>query len=289
MSVGAAGGETGVRPHGGAAVPPQLLLVAGAISQYAGASVAVLLFGAVGPAPLAWLRVLFAAIVLCAWRRPWQGTWTRERLALAAAFGVVIALMNISFYLAIAHLALGAVVAIEFVGPVAVAAVGSRRARDGAGLVVLVAGVGLLSGIHLSGELAGVAWALAAGVCWASYIVLGHRLAGAADLRAQDGLTAALAFGALLFAPIFVWRTTRVFGDAGLLARAIVVGVASSVVPYGLEQLAMRRLPRHRFAVALALLPATATLMGAAVLGQVPSGADAVGIVLVVAAIWLTA
>ena len=269
-------------------MPPQLLVVLGAISQYAGASVAVLLFGAVAPAPLAWLRVLFAGVALCAWRRPWKGAWTRARLGLAATFGTVIALSNITFYLAIAHLPLGTAVAIEFVGPVGVAAVGSRRVRDAVGLVALIAGVGLLSGVHFSGEVAGVGWALASGAFWACYIVLGHRLAGAAELRAQDGLALALAFGAVLFAPIFAWRTTRVFSDAGLLARAVVVGIASSAVPYALEQLAMRRLARHRFAMALALVPVTATVMGGAVLGQVPSVADVVGIGFVVTAIWLT-
>jgi inner membrane transporter RhtA len=269
--------------------PPQLLLVLGAISQYAGASVAVLLFGEVAPGTLAWLRVVVAAVALCAWRRPWNGAWTRRRLALAAAFGVVIALMNAAFYLAIARIDLGTAVAIEFVGPVAVAALGSRRRRDVAGLVALVAGVGLLSGVHLSGSLAGVVWALVAGVLWAIYIVLGHRLAMAAELRVQDGLAAGMAFGALALAPLFAWRTGPVFEDAGVAGRVVVVGVASSVVPYALEQLAMRRLARHRFAIMLALLPATATVMGAVVLGQVPSVADAAGILLVICAILLTA
>ena len=269
--------------------PPQFLLILGAVSQYAGAGVAVLLFGAVAPATLAWLRVLVAAVALCAWRQPWKGAWTRRRLLLALAFGVVIGLMNAAFYLAIARLDLGTAVAIEFVGPVTVAALGSRRRRDIGGLGALVCGVGLLSGAHVSGSLAGVGYALAAGALWAAYIVLGHRLAQAAELRPQDGLAAGMALGALVLAPLFAWRTGRVFEDAGIAGRTVVVGIASSVVPYALEQLAMRRLPRHRFAVMLALLPVTATVMGAIVLGQVPSAADAAGIVLVIGAIWLTA
>ena len=269
--------------------PPQLLLILGATSQYAGAGVAVLLFGAVAPATLAWLRVLVAAVALCAWRQPWKGAWTARRLGLALAFGVVIGLMNAAFYLAIARLDLGTAVAIEFAGPVTVAALGSRRRRDVAGLVALVGGGGLLSGAHASGSLAGVGYALAAGALWAAYIVLGHRLAHAAELRPQDGLAAGMALGALALAPFFAWRTGRVFEDAGIAGRTVVVGLSSSVVPYALEQLAMRRLARHRFAVMLALLPATATVMGAVVLGQVPSAADAAGIVLVIGAIWLTA
>jgi inner membrane transporter RhtA len=280
--------EQGVRRRP-AAIPPQLLLMAGAISQYAGASIAVLLFRTVAPAPLAWLRVLVGAVALCAWRRPWQGTWSRARLALVAAFGVAITLMNAAFYLAIARLPLGTVVAIEFIGPVGIASIGSRRPREVCGLAALVAGVGLLSGVNVSGQLAGVGWALGAGALWAGYIVLGHRVAAAPELRAQDGLAAAMAFGAIAFAPLFAWRTGHVFADGDLIVRATVVGLASSVVPYALEQLAMRRLARRRFAVMLALLPATATVMGAVVLGQIPSATDATGIVLVIGAIWLTA
>ncbi len=248
-----------------------------------------LLFASVEPSALAWLRSLLAAIVLCAWRRPWQSAWTRRRLALAAAFGVTIALVNVAFYLAIAHLALGTAVAIEFVGPVAVAAIGSRRRRDFGGLVLLVGGVGLLSGVHFSGNAVSVAWALAAGVGWAGYIVLGHRLALATDLRAQDGLAAGLAIGAVLLAPIFAWHAGPAFTSLSRFARALLVAVASSLVPYSLEQLAMTRLTRPRFAMTLALLPATATLMGLVVLGQLPSIADATGIALVIGAITLTA
>jgi inner membrane transporter RhtA len=260
----------------------------GAVSQYAGAGVAVLLFGAFAPGTVAWLRVLGAGVVLGAWRRPWRRRWPCDRLALAAAFGVATAAMNIAFYLAIARLALGTVVAIEFLGPVAVAAAGSRRRRDVAGLALLLGGVGLLSGVHLSGAAAGVAWAFAAGALWAGYIVLGHRVAAAADLRAQDGLAVALACGAAAFAPLYAWRSGSAFTDAGLLGRVVAVALLSSVVPYALDQLAMAHLARHRFAVLLALLPATATVMGVAVLGQVPSGADVAGIALVIGAIWMT-
>jgi inner membrane transporter RhtA len=277
------------RPTGRALPPPQALLVVGALSQYAGAGVAVLLFHSVEPSSLAWLRSLFAAVVLCAWRRPWQSSWTRRRLASAAAFGITIALVNVAFYLAIARLALGTAVAIEFVGPVAVAAIGSRRRRDFAGLALLVGGVGLLSGVHLSGNAVGVAWALAAGVGWAGYVVFGHRLALAAELRPQDGLAAGLAIGAVVLAPIFAWHAGPVFTHFDFFARALLVAIASTGVPYSLEQLAMTRLSRPRFAVMLALLPATATLMGLIVLGQLPSAADATGIALVIGAITLTA
>lgn len=248
-----------------------------------------ILFHSVAPSGLAWLRSVFAALVLCAWRRPWNSSWTRGRLASAAVFGVVICLVNVSFYLAIARLPLGTAVAIEFVGPVAVAAIGLRRRRDVAGIAILVAGVGLLSGIHASGSPEGVAFALAAGVGWAGYIVFGHRLARAEELRPQDGLATGLAIGAVVLAPLFAWRTGPVFSDVGIFGRALLVAIASTAVPYSLEQLAMARLDRHRFAMMLALLPATATLMGLVVLGQLPSAADATGIALVICAIYATA
>ncbi len=290
MSIAAPEPDTRGETRGRAPLPPpQLLLVTGALTQYLGAGVAVLLFHSVAPASLAWLRAVFGAVVLCAWRRPWQSAWTRRQLAVAGAFGITIGLVNVAFYLAIAHLALGTAVAIEFVGPVAVAAFGSRRRRDFAGLALLVAGVGLLTGVHVSGSAAGVAWALAAGVGWAAYIVFGHRLALTAELRAQDGLAAGLLIGAVVLAPAFAWHAGAAFSRASILIRAIFVAVASTALPYSLEQLAMRRLARHRFAMMLALLPATATLMGLVVLGQLPSVADATGIVLVIGAIALTA
>jgi inner membrane transporter RhtA len=278
------------RPRGRVPLPPpQLLIVAGGLSGYAGAGVAVLLFHTVEPSSLAWLRSLLAAIVLCAWRRPWQSHWTRRRLVSAAAFGITIALVNVAFYLAIARIDLGTAVALEFVGPVSVAAIGSRRQRDFVGLALLIGGVGLLGGIHLSGNAVGVAWALAAGVGWAGYIVFGHRIALATELRPQDGLAAGLAIGAIVLAPFFAWHAGPVFGSLDLFGRALLVAIASTLVPYSLEQLAMSRLTRPRFAVMLALLPATATLMGLVVLGQLPSVLDATGIALVIAAITLTA
>jgi inner membrane transporter RhtA len=267
-----------------ARLPPPMLFVTGAVSQYAGAAFAVLLFKSVDAAGVAWLRVLAAAVVLLAWRKPWQIAWNRERLALAAAFGVVLAAMNLSFYLSIARLPLGTAVAIEFLGPVAVAALGSRTRRDAGALGLAVLGVALLADVRLSGSPAGVLFALGAGVGWAGYIVLGHRVASAPGLRPHDGLATGMAIGALVFAPFTGPIAGPAFAAPDLLIACLAVGVLSSVVPYGLEQVAMRRLPRPRFALLLALLPATAAIMGGIVLGQVPRPAEAVGITLVVLA-----
>jgi len=265
-------------------LPPHALFVMGAISQYVGAALAVLLFASVPAAGVAWLRVVAAAAVLVAWRRPWQTRWTAARLRLTAAFGIALALMNLAFYLAIDRLPLGTAVAIEFAGPIAVAALGSRTRRDALALVLAAAGVLALADVHLTGSPAGFALAVAAGVMWAAYIVLGHRVAADRELRPADGLALAMAIGAVALAPFLVVSAVPALVDPLLLAACLAVGVASSVVPYGLEQVAMKRLPRARFALLLALLPATATVVGAVVLGQVPGIVESAGILLIVMA-----
>jgi inner membrane transporter RhtA len=244
----------------------------------------VLLFKSVDAAGVAWLRVFAAAVVLCAWLRPWRRPWTRRRLALTAAFGVVLGAMNLCFYLAIARLPLGTAVAIEFLGPIAVAAFGSRTRRDAGALLLATAGVALLADVRISGSPGGVALALAAGLCWAGYIVLGQRVALVRELRPGEGLAAAMAVAAVVYAPFLVPFASSAFSDAGLLFECLAVGVLSSVVPYGLDQLAMRRVERARFALLLALLPATAAIIGGIVLGQVPRPAEFAGIALVVVA-----
>jgi inner membrane transporter RhtA len=203
---------------------------------------------------------------------------------LAAAFGAVLAAMNVVFYMAIARLPLGTAVAIEFLGPVAVVALGSRTPRDFTALGLAGAGVGLLADVRISGSPAGVGFALGAGVLWAGYIVLGHRVAGQRELRPADGLAAGMAVGAVVFAPFTGPIAGPAFADGALLAAFLALGVLSSVVPYGLEQVAMRRLARPRFALLLALLPATAAVIGGLVLHQVPRPAEIVGIALVVLA-----
>jgi inner membrane transporter RhtA len=265
-------------------VPPESLFVLGAISQYLGSAFAVLLFAAVPAAGVAGLRVLAAAGALAAWRKPWHTRWSGSRLRLVAAFGGALALMNLCFYLAIDRLPLGTAVAIEFCGPIAVAAIGSRTRRDLAALALAALGVLALADVHLSGSPEGVALAVAAGAFWAGYIVLGHRVAADPGIRPQDGLALAMVIGALGLAPALVPSAAPAFASPELLLACIAVGLASSVVPYALEQVAMRRLPRARFALLLALLPATAAVIGALVLGQVPGAVEAAGIALVVGA-----
>ena len=265
-------------------IPPQSLFILGAVSQYLGSALAVLLFAKVPAGGVAWLRVLAAAVALAICRRPWRSAWTAARVRLVVAFGVTVGVMNLCFYEAIARVPLGTGVAIEFLGPIAVAVAGSRTRRDAGALGLAVAGVLALAEVRLSAAPLGVALALAAGACWALYIVLGHRVAREPGIRPQDGLAVGMAVGAVALAPALAPSTGAAFAAPLLLAACLGVGLASSVVPYALEQVAMRRLPRARFALLLSLLPATAAVVGAVVLGQVPRPVEAIGIALVVAA-----
>src|SRR3954447_381836 len=131
-------------------VPPQMLFMLGAVSQYVGSAIAVLIFDVVPAAGVAWLRVAAAGVALSLWRKPWRNRrWTRRSFALVVAFGVTIALMNLTFYLAIDHIPLGTAVAIEFIGPITVAAIGSRTRRDLVALALATLGVVLLADIHI--------------------------------------------------------------------------------------------------------------------------------------------
>ena len=266
-------------------LPAPLLFVIVAVSNYAGSAVAVLLFERVDPAGVAWLRVSFAAVILCAWRRPWRVLRSRRAVLLAATFGVVTASMNLLFFLAIDELPLGTAVAIEFIGPVTVAAVGSRRPRDVAALAVAVTAVLLLADVQWEASPRGLAFILGAALARAMYIVLGHRVA--ADGAGIDGLALGMVAGAVAIAPIGLAPATAAFGAAELVLAALVVAALCTVVPYALEQVLLHRLERAHFALLLAILPATATLVGLVALQQVPTPIEVFGIALVVVAIVL--
>ena len=269
--------------------PAPVLFVIGAVSMYVGAALAVGLFTVLAPAAVAVLRMLGAAAVLLAWRRPPAAAWRGARLLRAAAFGLATAGMNIAFYEAIARLPLGTAVAVEFCGPVAVAAVASRRPRDVAAVVLAAVGVALIADVRWSGSPSGVLWALAAAALWAAYIVLGKRVAGAGN--GLDDMAVGFAVAAVALSPLLLLpgggTGLAALADPVVLVLAVGVGVLSSVVPYVLDQIVLRRVGQARFAVLLALLPATATIVGLIALRQVPSPLEGVGIAAVVVAVAL--
>ncbi|WP_307793781.1 EamA family transporter [Actinotalea soli] len=271
-------------------VPAPALFVVSGLTQYGGAAVAVGLFAQMAAAGVAWSRLVVAALVLLLWRRPWRMTWTRRDLLAVALFGVVLAAMNISFYVAIEHLPLGTAVAIEFIGPVAVAAITGSGWRERVGIGLAAVGVVLLAGVTLTlggdGVVIGLVAIGIAAACWAGYILLGRRVAVRGD--GVTMLAVAMAIGSLAFAPFLAATAAPALASWRLALALVVVAVLSSVVPYGLEQLVLRTVSPATFAVLLALLPATAAVVGAVVLGQWPHGVELVGLVLVSAAIALT-
>ena len=236
-----------------------------------------------GPGTAALLRVAGAGAVLVLLRRSWRRQWSRAELAWTAAFGITLAAMNLFFYLAIERLPLGSSVAIEFIGPIAVAAFGTRTMRSGWALALAVAGVVALAGFAQPEAQLGAVFSLIAGGLWAGYIILGHRVARSGS--AVDGLGVGMLVGAVAISPAGIGGLGNAVHAPLLLAGGVAAGVLSNVIPYGIDQIVMQRLARARFALLQALLPATATLIGLAWLAQVPSLLEAAGIAAVIAAI----
>jgi inner membrane transporter RhtA len=269
----------------GSRVTAPALFVLGGASMYVGAALAVGLFDRLSPSGVAVLRLLAAAVVLLAWRRPGRAAWRGSALWGAVAFGLATGVMNVAFYESIARLPLGTAVAIEFCGPVVVAALASRRPRDVAAVVLAALGVLLIADVRWSGSPSGVLWALGAAAMWAAYILLAKRVARTG--AGLDGMAVGFAVAAVLLSPVLFASPLRSLAEPSVLALAVGVGVLSSVVPYVLDQVVLRQVGRARFAVLLALLPATATVIGLLALRQVPGVLEAVGTAAVVAAVAL--
>ena len=262
---------------------PEALFVIGGISQYTGAVIAVNLFDQLRPATVTLFRVVSAALAILLVSVRSQRRWSRRDLGAAAVFGIATALMNLCFYLAIDRLPLGTSVVLEFIGPIAVAAVLTRTRRNTVALLLAVSGVAVLSGVEFDGEPWGLFFIFASSALWAAYIVVGRRVA-ALD-RGLSGLGLGLAIGSLVILP-FGWSGSgEVFTDASLLVQCVVVGALSSAVGYGIDQAVLRRIPTRRFALLLALLPVIALVMGFLVLGQRPGALDLVGAALIIAGV----
>jgi inner membrane transporter RhtA len=270
-----------------ATAPPSAFFVGSAVFHYLGPAFAVLLFARVEPLGVAWLRIASAAAIFAAWRRPWRGLGALDRQGTRTllAMGVVLALMNACFYVAIDHLPLGTVAAIEFLPVIGLAALGVRTPRNALALGLAVPGVYVLTDVQLRGEPIGIAFAFANAVLFALYIVLAHRISRSSSVGRIDGLAAAMLIAALAITPIGFASAAPALLDPGLLAAGVGVGVASSVIPYVCDQLAMARLSRPTYSLMVSLLPATATIVGIVVLAQIPSAAEVLGVGLVVVAV----
>jgi inner membrane transporter RhtA len=264
-------------------ITPIAYFLVSAVFHYLGPAFAVLLFAHVEVLGVAWLRIASAAIIFALWRHPWQlflnQPWKQRRLILA--LGTVLALMNASFYLAISHLPLGTVGAIEFVGQILLAAIGVRNRRNLLALGLALTGGGLLSNVRLEGHLIGLVFALANCVLFMLYIVLGHHIAQDGGNTGIDRLATSMLVAFLIICPVGFREAMPAFTSIPLLLAGIGVGICSSVIPYITDQLAMARLPRATFALMLSLLPAVAVGIGAMILRQVPSGIEILGILFI--------
>lgn len=258
------------------------LVLAAAGSLQVGAAFAVTLFDELGPGGAAFLRLALAAIVLWAIWRPRIPSHPHD-LRLAVAFGVALGLMNWSIYESIARIPLGVAVTIEFAGPLLVAVIGSRRPLDGLWVALAAAGILLLAdpgGGSIDGL--GVLFALCAAACWMAYIYLSKRTGE--TFPGGSGLALAMAVGALVVLPAGVVQGEAALVQPDLLGAALVVALASSVLPYSLELEALRRLPAAVFGVLMSLEPAVAALAGLVVLDQALGAPELVAIAMVVVA-----
>lgn len=264
-------------------IPPHAFFLISAIFHYLGPAFAVLLFARVNVLGVMWLRIASAALVFGIWRRPWRivSTLSPHQRRLLLGMGVVLGLMNSCFYLSIARLPLSTVAAIEFVGPVILAAVGVRTPRNVAALLLAVAGAWMLTDARFAAEPLGYFFAFANCLLFLLYIILGHRVAEDGGTAGIDRLGAAMLVAAVVALPIGGREALPALMNPMLLLAGIGVGIASSVIPYVCDQLAMARLPRASFALLLALLPASSTAIGLIVLRQVPTARDLAGIALV--------
>jgi inner membrane transporter RhtA len=265
-------------------VPPEVLVLAGIGSVQFGAALANELFDEAGPGGVVFLRLLLSAAILLGVARPSLRGRSRADWTAVAAFGLVLGGMNWSFYESLHRLPLGVAVTIEFLGPLGVAIAGSRRLLDGVWVVLAGAGVALLalrgdnSGVHA----AGVVLALVAAACWAMYILLAQRVGR--TFAQLDGLAIALGIGTLVALPAGIVQGGDALLEAHVIGGALGVALLSSLIPYSLELIALRRLTAYRFGLLMSLEPAVAALAGVLVLDQPLTAVLGFALVLVAAA-----
>lgn len=255
------------------------------LSQYVGASIAVGLFVLASGTAVGWGRIFFAALFLLAWRRPWR--YPHKRRALA--FGLALGAMNILFYLAIARIPIGTAVALEFLGPVLLAST-ARTKRSTISVILVAVGVFLISwmGLDLTDPdvALGFFFALAAGLCWIAYMLLGKSVAGFD--RGIDGLAVAMAGAAVVYSPLAVPELISLRPDAAFWLTLVFVAMLSSAVPYVIDQLVLRNVPATTFAILNSILPAMSTVVAFVMLRQLPTVGELLGLLLISIAVFVS-
>lgn len=262
------------------------LVIGSCLSLPFGAAIAVQLFPALGSWGVASLRITIAALVVMLLVRPRLRRWNRQQWGAATLFGLTLAGMNGFFYAAIERIPLGPAVAIEFIGPLVLAAVLTRRRADAIWVGVAIIGIALLGVDGMIGQdpldLLGVLFVLVAAGFWVLYIRMSARVG--ALIPGAGGLAVALAVAAVVLLPFGIPATITAVGDMNLLLLAALTALLASVIPYTFELAALRRIPQRVFGVLLSLEPAFATLAGFIMLGQLVSPLKLLAIALVIAA-----
>jgi inner membrane transporter RhtA len=268
-------------PHPSVRISPIWLVLVGIASVQLGAGIAKTLFDEVEPETIVWLRLVTSAVVLALIARPALRGRSGKDWLVVFAFGATLGLMNWAIYQSFARIPLGIAVTIEFIGPLTLAVIGSRRPRDLAWVVLAGLGVALLGLEPADLDVAGVLFALLAGAAWAAYILLsaqtGRRWEG------LDGLAMASVVATLVLTPVVLAS-----GGGGLDDRIVLLGAAvgllSSVIPYSCEMAALRTLPPSVFSILMSLEPAAAALAGIVVVGEFLTGVQWLALVCVVVA-----
>ncbi|MEV0302481.1 EamA family transporter [Streptomyces prasinus] len=270
-------------PRGRGSLGPVGLVLAGGISVQFGGALAVTLMPRAGALGVVTLRLLVAAVVLLLVCRPRLRGHSRADWTTVIVFGIAMAGMNGLFYQSVARIPLGTAVTLEVLGPLALSVLASRRAINFLWAGLALAGVVLLGGGSFGSlDPLGVAFALGAGVMWAAYIVFSARTGR--RFPQADGLALAMGVAALLFLPLGIVESGTKLLEPTTLALGAAVAVLSSVLPYTLELLALRRLPASTFAILMSLEPAIAAAAGFLVLSQALTLTESAAIALVIAA-----
>lgn len=249
---------------------PVLFILGSCLSLQFGSALAVQLFPEIGPFGTTTLRLGIAALVLLVLVRPRLHRYTREQWLAMLGFGLVLGAMNGTFYVSISRIELGTAVAIEFLGPLTLAAVLSTRRSDLLWVLLALLGVSMFGIESMLGvaqlDVIGVLFALIAAVLWGLYVLVSARVGQL--VPGQGGLAAALAIGALVLVPFGAGGVVEAVTRPPLLLLAVGTALLASVLPYSLELSALRRLPRHVFGILLSLEPVIALLAGVLLLSQ---------------------
>lgn len=269
-------------PNPSVRISPIWLVLIGIASVQLGAAIAKTLFDEVEPETIVWLRLVTSALVLALLARPVLRGRSGSDWLVVLAFGATLGLMNWAIYQSFARIPLGIAVTIEFIGPLTLAIIGSRRPRDLAWVALAGLGVALLGLEPADLDMVGVLFALLAGAAWAAYILLsaqtGQRWEG------LDGLAMASIVATLVLTPVVAGAGGKGLDDGRILVLGAAVGLLSSVIPYSCEMAALRTLPPSVFSILMSLEPGAAALAGMLVVGEFLTGVQWVALVCVVIA-----